>query len=163
MKRLICALTLVLMSVTISEARPRKPVVAHEDCGITMPCEGVFLSPRGQAIAKAMQFGRAQNVYSGTVVAHPTGCPRRAFCGCGASVHLFGKPVRELFLAANWFKFPKASPAPNTVAVRRGHVFVLKEHREGSNWLVYDANSGNRQTRIHVRSIAGYTIVAPNV
>lgn len=162
MNRLICGLMLVLMSATASEARPRKPVVAHEDCNITMPCEGVSLSPRGQEIARAMHFGRAQNIYSGTIVAHPAGCPRRSFCGCGASVHLFGKPIRDLFLARNWFKFPKTSPAPRTAAVRRGHVFVLLEHREGSKWLVYDANSGGRQTRIHIRSIAGYTIVAPN-
>lgn len=159
MKRLISAIALVLLSATTSEAQPR---VAHPDCGITMPCEGVARSVRGENIARQVGIGRAQNVYRGTIVSHPQGCPRRAFCGCGASVHLFGKPVRELFLAANWFKFPKTSPAPKTAAVRRGHVFVLLEHQGGTNWLVYDANSGGRQTRIHIRSIAGYTIVAPS-
>ena len=93
---------------------------------------------------------------------HPGGCPRRAFCGCGASVHLFGRPVRELFLSSNWLKFPRSEPGTNKVAVRRGHVFVLKQHISGTTWLVYDANSGRRGTRLHPRSIAGYTIVSPN-
>lgn len=161
MKRIVVAITLVLLSVSISDARPRN-IVAHDDCGISMPCEGVVPSPRGEAIAKAMRFGRARNVYSGTVVSHPAGCPSRAFCGCGASVEVFGKPVRELFLARNWFKFPRTSPASGMVAVRRGHVFVLRQHIEGSTWLVYDANSGGRQTRVHHRSIAGLTIVNPH-
>jgi hypothetical protein len=47
------------------------------------------------------------------------------------------------------------------VAVRRHHVFVLEQHVSGDTWLVYDANSGGRQTRIHERSIAGYVIVNP--
>lgn len=98
---------------------------------------------------------------SGTVVSHPAGCPRRAFCGCGASVEIFGHPVRNLFLARNWFKFPRAMAAPGMVAVRRGHVFVLRSHIGGAIWLVYDANSGHRDTRVHNRSIAGLAIVNP--
>jgi len=96
------------------------------------------------------------------ILAHPGGCPRRAFCGCGASVDLFGRPVRELFLSSSWLRFPRSEPGYNKVAVRRGHVFVLKQHISGSTWLVYDANSGGRGTRIHPRSIAGYTIVSPS-
>jgi hypothetical protein len=46
-------------------------------------------------------------------------------------------------------------------AVRRGHVFVLKEHLKGDLWKVWDANSGGRRTRLHARSIRGYTIVNP--
>jgi hypothetical protein len=98
---------------------------------------------------------------AGRIVAHPSGCPRRAFCGCGAAVRIFGRPIRSLWLAANWFRFPRTSPAPGTVAVRRHHVFVLEHHIGGSVWQVYDANSGGRRTRIHARSIAGYAIVDP--
>jgi hypothetical protein len=47
------------------------------------------------------------------------------------------------------------------VAARRGHVFVLERHIAGHVWLVHDSNSGGRRTRIHPRSIAGYTIVNP--
>lgn len=95
------------------------------------------------------------------IVAHPAGCPSRAFCGCGAAVRVFGAPVRSLWLAANWFKFPRSQPAAGMVAVRRHHVFVLEQYLGGSTWLAYDANSGRHATRIHARSIAGYTIVNP--
>lgn len=96
-----------------------------------------------------------------TVVDHPPGCPSRAFCGCGAAVRIFGSPVRSLWLAANWLRFPKTAPAPGMVAARRGHVFVLEADLGGGKWLAYDANSGGRKTRIHARSIAGYVIVDP--
>lgn len=90
----------------------------------------------------------------------PAGCPRR-YCGCGASLHIFGRIIPRLNLAANWLRFPRAAPAPGMVAARRGHVFVLKRHLHGKVWLVWDANSGRGKTRIHPRSIAGWTIVDP--
>ncbi|WP_416193727.1 hypothetical protein [Nitrobacter sp. TKz-YC01] len=90
----------------------------------------------------------------------PHGCPRR-YCGCGASLHIFGRIIPRLNLAANWLRFPRAAPAPGMVAARRGHVFVLKRHLHGKVWLVWDANSGRGKTRIHPRSIAGFTIVDP--
>lgn len=96
------------------------------------------------------------------VVAHPSGCPGRAFCACGASVRVFGRSIRSLWLAASWFRFPRAAPAAGMVAVRRHHVFVLEEHISGDTWQVFDANSGGRKTRIHARSIAGYAIVNPH-
>lgn len=95
-------------------------------------------------------------------VAHPAGCPRRAFCGCGAAVEVFGRPVRELWLAANWFKFPRAMPAPGMVAVRRHHVFVLRAPSSSGRWIVYDANSGRGGTRVHERSLSGYVVVNPH-
>ena len=97
-----------------------------------------------------------------TIVAHPEGCPRSAFCGCGAAVRVFGQPIRSLWLAANWFKFPRSVPAPGTVAVRQHHVMVLEADLGGGIWRVYDANSGGHATRIHARPIAGYTIVNPH-
>jgi hypothetical protein len=99
---------------------------------------------------------------SSQIVAHPPGCPRRAFCGCGASVRVFGHAVRELWLASNWFRFPRAAPAAGMVAVRRHHVFVLEAHLGGNVWQAFDANSGGRLTRVHARSISGYTIVNPH-
>jgi hypothetical protein len=95
-------------------------------------------SPRGERIARAVGFGVAQKICKprlwqahsrlrvaaseATIVAHPPGCSRRAFCGCGAAVRVFGAPIRSLWLAANWFKFPRAQPAAGMVAVRRHHV-----------------------------------------
>lgn len=90
----------------------------------------------------------------------PAGCPSR-FCGCGASLHLFGRIIPALNLAANWLRFPRAAAAPKMAAARRGHVFVLERHIAGNVWLVHDSNSGGRKTRLHQRSIAGFVIVNP--
>ena len=95
------------------------------------------------------------------IVAHPEGCPRVRFCGCGVSLHVFGKRVRDLYLAANWRRFKPAPPAPGTVAWRYGHVFaVVKVLRHGVV-LAYDPNSGRGLTRVHVRRLAGYKVVDP--
>ena len=97
-----------------------------------------------------------------TIVAHPAGCPRVAFCGCGAAVRLgLGAGARHLWLAANWYRFPRSAPAPGMVAVRRHHVMVLEADLGGGVWRVYDANSGRHLTRVHSRSIAGYAVVNP--
>lgn len=162
MLRITLIALVALLFATSADARPRKAVLASPDCGDLMPCEGVQRSARGVEIERQMPIGRAQNVYSGTVIAHPAGCPRRAFCMCGASVEVFGRPIRELYLSSNWFRFPRAEPAPGMVAVRRGHGFVLKHHVAGSTWLVIDHNSGGRKSRIHNRSIAGFRIVNPH-
>lgn len=95
------------------------------------------------------------------ILPHPPGCPPRLFCGCGAAVKVFGSPIRSLWLAANWFRFPKAEPAPGMVAVRRGHVFVIEEVVSRGRVIAYDANSGGRKTRRHLRSLAGYSVRNP--
>ena len=105
---------------------------------------------------------RIASGFNGAFLSHPAGCPRIAFCGCGAAVEVFGAAKRSLWLAAAWFHFPHTSPAPGMVAVRPHHVFVLRQHIEGSVWLVADFNSGGHQSRLHARSVAGYTIVNPH-
>jgi hypothetical protein len=172
----ILAVAALLALSLNAEARQRhRAVVADPGCNVIFPCEGVAPSPRGERIVKSMGgFGSAQKVYmprsdarvstghrEEAIVAHPSGCPARAFCGCGAAVRVFGSPIRSLWLAANWFKFPRAAPAPGMAAVRAHHVFVLEAYLGGNTWTVYDANSGGHQTRIHARSIAGYVIVNP--
>lgn len=181
----LAALCCVVFSVNADARQRHKSYLASPECNITMPCDGVAPSARGERIAKKAGFGTAQKVYqpqaavrpqsrlrfatsnegakiNTAIVSHPPGCPSRAFCGCGAAVRVFGSPVRSLWLAANWFKFPRTSPAPGTVAVRRHHVFVLEAHLGGDTWQVYDANSGGHATRIHARSISGYVIVNPH-
>ena len=91
----------------------------------------------------------------------PAGCPR-SYCGCGASIRVFGRIVPGLNLASNWLRFPRAAPAPGMVAARHGHVFVLEQHVEGDTWMAYDANSGGHATRVHARSLRGYTVVNPH-
>lgn len=97
---------------------------------------------------------------AGEIVAHPSGCPSTAFCGCGTAVEIFGAPIRSLWLAANWFRFPRAEPGPGMVAVRRHHVFAIREYRDGRA-LAYDPNSGGHLTRVHWVSLRGYTVVNP--
>jgi hypothetical protein len=113
-------------------------------------------NPRPRLARGMVSYGR------GEIVSHPASCPRVAYCGCGAAVRVFGHSVRELWLAANWFRFPRAAPAPGMAAVRAHHVFILEADLGGGNWLVFDANSGNHLTRIHARSLVGYTIVNPH-
>lgn len=96
-----------------------------------------------------------------SILPHPQGCPRRLFCGCGAAIEVFGRPVRELWLAANWLKFPPAQPAAGMVAANRRHVMVIRQYLGNNTALVYDANSGGGKTRLHVRSLAGYSIRNP--
>lgn len=178
---ILTALALVALASN-AEARQR---TVDPGCNILWPCEGVTTSPRGERVVRAMRgFGAARQVYRPTkirknipgiiperafyrdsgpsVVPHPAGCPSRAFCGCGAAVRVFGHSVRELWLAANWFKFPRAAPGVGMVAVRRHHVFVLEADLGGGLWQVFDANSGGHLTRVHARSLAGYAIVNPH-
>ncbi|MGN6590225.1 MAG: hypothetical protein ACTHKE_08040 [Sphingomicrobium sp.] len=92
----------------------------------------------------------------------PAGCPSE-FCGCEASLYVFGEIRRELNLASAWMrKFPRTQAAAGMAAVRNHHVMILMRHVDGRDWLVHDGNSGNRLTREHVRSIAGYVIVDPH-
>lgn len=101
------------------------------------------------------------NLPRGRVVDHPTGCPRTSFCGCGVAVKVFGRPVRELWLAANWFRFPRAEPREGMVAVRKGHVFYLLSSVVHGTVLAWDPNSGGHKTRVHLRSLNGYKVVNP--
>lgn len=95
------------------------------------------------------------------VSSRPSGCPH-AFCGCEASLYRFGRIIPQLNLAANWRRFPRATPAPGMAAVRPGHVMILQSQVAGNVWYVHDGNSGGHVTREHPRSIAGYTIVDPS-
>lgn len=113
------------------------------------------------SIPKNYAARRTEVSYTAQIVAHPTGCPARAFCGCGVAVHVFGRPIRDLWLARNWFSFPRATAAAGMVAVRHHHVMaILSAHGDGTA-TVYDPNSGRHLTRIHRRSLAGYTVVNP--
>lgn len=113
-------------------------------------------------IARHHRPSRAIVAETTTILPHPPGCPARSFCGCGVALHIFGKPIRELWLAANWFRFPRATPAGGMVAVRRGHVFAILRPLGDGTVLAYDPNSGGHKTRIHRRSLAGYTVVNPH-
>ena len=63
---------------------------------------------------------RPASRFGGEVVPHPAGCPPLTFCGCGASIEVFGRSVRALWRAAAWLVFPPAPPARGMAAVRLG-------------------------------------------
>ncbi|WP_244485260.1 hypothetical protein [Pseudolabrys sp. Root1462] len=159
-----CAFALAIPS---ADAKPRKARIAHAvaaQCFSTAP--GREACPNAAAPVADRRTARVTDANgngAGEILSgRPAGCPHR-FCGCEASLYVFGRIIPKLNLAANWRRvFPRAAPAPGMAAARSGHVFVLIAHVEGRLWLVHDGNSGGGKTRRHVRSIAGYTIVNPN-
>jgi hypothetical protein len=163
---------LVVISSSPSDARPGRYSVTIPECNVTMPCDfsgsqtggGRTASYRREQLAEPVsrrtEMAVANGEFGQVVGGRPAGCPH-SFCGCGASIRVFGHIVPGLNLAANWLRFPRTAPAPGMVAARRGHVFVLEQHVEGDTWMAYDANSGGRATRIHARSLRGYTVVNP--
>lgn len=151
-----------------AEARAPQPVCIETGTVMRPSCMGNDFLAGVKSIKVRMHRDRratsAKNAHVGdqaSIVAHPPGCPARAFCGCGAAVRIFGRPIRALWLAANWFHFPRTSPAPGMAAVKRHHVMVLEADLGGGVWRVFDANSGRHMTKIHARSIAGFAIVNP--
>src|SRR4051812_32784958 len=169
LSRVFVAFVLVIVGATASEAR-RLNFDKAPECNVTMPCDFSFSQPyqfSNSRRSRALRVARARMSYAeatvdrGQVVgSRPAGCPR-AFCGCGASIKVFGRIVPDLNLASNWLRFPRVTPAPGMVAARHGHVFVLEQHISGDVWMAYDANSGGGATRIHARSLRGYTVVNP--
>lgn len=174
-KRFFSACILFIATCAVSEARPYRILQAPE-CNVTMPCDFSYSQTRRERAPRhrlqayrstQMTVTDAGNTPTSTIVSNdrvvggrPAGCPS-SFCGCGASLRVFGRIIPELNLASNWLRFPRTSPAPGMVAARRGHVFVLEQHLGGDMWMAYDANSGGRATRLHARSLRGYTIVNP--
>lgn len=117
----------------------------------------------GMMVGEERERPQARNYESEGLQPHPAGCPGRAFCGCGVSVKVFGHPVRDLYLAANWYRFARARAAAGMVAIFGQHhvAYIITAHGDGTATL-YDPNSGGHATRIHRRSIARATIVDPN-
>ncbi|MCD9292256.1 hypothetical protein LUI11_02545 [Bradyrhizobium diazoefficiens] len=176
-KLVLSACLFVAVSSIASEARPYRIDHAPE-CNVIMPCDFSSSQTRRERVSSyssqtphsrqltmvaAGNAVPAVNAPGDRVVGgRPAGCPS-SFCGCGAALRVFGRMVPELNLAANWLRFPRTSPAPGMVAARRGHVFVLEQHLGGDLWMAYDANSGGHATRMHARSLRGYTVVNPRV
>lgn len=176
-KQVFSACLFVMVGSIASEARPYRIQQAPE-CNVIMPCDFSYSQTRRERVSRyplqayrsklltATDAGRgaaAVDISGSRIIGgRPAGCPS-SFCGCGAALRVFGRIVPELNLAANWLRFPRTSPAPGMVAARRGHVFVLEQHLGGDIWMAYDANSGGHATRMHARSLRGYTVVNPRV
>lgn len=166
LRSMIVVATMLVCMTSAAHARNHRHHRAVTSCvetgGVMRPsCMGAS-NPFSGARSVTVKMRRVRSTASsGEIVSHPDGCPRSAFCGCGASVKVYGHPVRGLFAAASWYRFPRSAPAPGMAAVRPHHVMVLESHVSGDVWQVYDANSGGHLTRRHERSIAGWAIVDP--
>ena len=164
MLRLIGVAMLALVCAgTVADARPKH---ASHDSAVAAGCvygnTAVIVCPGHETRTTASpRVSDANGNGAGVIGGRPHGCPH-AFCGCEASLYVFGVIKPALNLAWNWArKFPRAHPAPGMAAVRKHHVMVLISHVGGKDWLVHDGNSGGHKTREHVRSIAGYVVVDP--
>jgi len=111
----------------------------------------------GRQYAPTAKYEVAESVIGG----RPSGCPHR-YCGCSASLRVFGRIIAELNLAANWRKFPSASPAPGMAAWRYGHVFIIESVNGDGTVIAHDGNSGGGLTRLHTVSLRGYRVVNPS-
>ncbi len=143
----IIAVTLFAASISFSYAEP---------------APGRSSMDGGTVLIKNRTY-KARTADGGSIIGgRPAGCPRR-YCGCGVSLKVFGKIIPELNLAYNWKrKFPRTSPAPGMVAARSGHVFYIVSVIDNSTVMAFDPNSGGGRTRIHERSLRGYTVVNPH-
>jgi hypothetical protein len=152
--------TFLVITAASTSATPRRAHPRHEQFNQPLiVCTQFGCSDQA---AKMRTKSPSQFDANGNVVGRrPDGCPH-AFCGCEASLYLFGKIYPDLNLASNWARrFPRTSPVPGTAAVRNHHIMVLISHVAGNDWLVHDGNSDGGLTRDHVTSINGYTIVEP--
>ena len=95
-----------------------------------------------------------------TYLPHPPGVRGSAFCGAGAHYALTGEVVN----AGTWAiadYWPAHYHGSTPVAHWSGHVAIIRQNYGDGTALMEDYNSGGHQSRLHQRSIAGYTIVNP--
>ena len=162
LRRQVIVLIMAILSIATTATADAEPKHGHHKRPALIVCDD-----RGCSDSRSGNRGPAPRVLdangNGVVVGRrPAGCPH-AFCGCEASLYVFGEMRRDLFLASNWIrKFPRTAPAPGMVAARNHHVMVLISHAGGNDWMVHDGNSGGGLTRDHVMSISGYVIVDPH-
>lgn len=133
---------------------------SHSDLGDTHQSTFNFFSVWQQPSVE--QVSVSHRAGGGEIVSHPSDCPHTAFCGCGVAQRVFGHTVRSLWLAANWYRFPRTVAAAGMVAIfGRHHVAYIESVNSDGTATLYDPNSGGHLTRIHTRRIAGATIVNP--
>ena len=128
------------------------------------PSNHLAVQMLGYGLSRMLEYTiRHPATRQGQVVSHPSGCPSRAFCGCGVSVRVFGHSVRDLWLARNWHRFPSAAPAAGMVVIFGNHHVAYIESYHGNGLAtLYDPNSGGHATRVHMRSIVGLRVVDPH-
>jgi hypothetical protein len=119
--------------------------------------------PLTQTSSHAVSVSNTVTGSNDQIVAHPAGCPRTLFCGCGAAQEL-GLSDPSLLSVKSWYKFPRAIAAPGMALLwGERHVAAIRAVHGDGTATVYDANSGAGLTRIHRISLAGLVVVDPHV
>lgn len=163
MMKYVLAMVLACAFFSQAEARPRQTHQVHPDCNVTMPCEGVTTSARGQKVVLAQRgFGIAVKSYRPATVQmsvpHSGIGPRPgAWCGWFMQ-HDTGVTSRSTGLNLNraieWRRVGQATSAGvGAIVVWAHHVGKIVGGSPGA-WVVRSGNDG-RQVRERVRSIAG--------
>lgn len=158
--KIIFAILSITLVAATSHATPRHH--GRKVQGIVV-CNKLGCSDRPGHGARAIIAASAMDANGNSTIVgrRPHGCPYE-YCGCEASLYVFGKIKPILNVARNWrVLFPRTAPAPGMAAVRTHHVMILMSHVNGNRWLVHDGNYGH-VTREHIVSIRGYTIVDPH-
>lgn len=103
------------------------------------------------AIASYLSSANAAPRSRAEIVAHPAGCPRVLFCGCGVCLKAFGHPCRRggYAQARTWRRLPRTSPHRGAVAVFGSYHVAYVEDANSNAVLLYDPNSGGGLTRLH--------------
>lgn len=150
---------------SVAEARPKQTHQAHPDCNVTMPCEGVVTSARGQRVTLAQRgFGSPVKTYRASSVERPvtsshSGIGPRPGRWCGWYMqHDTGvtsrSTGRNLNRAIEWRHVGQATSAGiGAIVVWAHHVGKIVGGSPGA-WVVRSGNDGGG-VRERVRSVAG--------
>lgn len=165
---ILAALALVCVASTAEARQRHKTYLAHHDCNVTMPCEGVAPSARGEEIARQVGFGAAQKVYTPRTAAYGIPSPSigytigrpmryiagRLICAINVNAALAERGIRGTGSAVarsfDRWGVRAAGPVPGAVAVtdRRGggHVAIVSRV-EGSRVFVWNPSPRGRGWR----------------
>lgn len=116
------------------------------------------------ATAKPQKVARARSTVEViSTLPHPPGCPRTAFCACGAAVELFGSAIRSLWPVSAWRKYPRDIARPDNVVFEHySHLSVLKRQVSGTVWEVHNYNGNKHQSSVQRKDIAGLEVRNPH-
>jgi hypothetical protein len=161
---LVVSLFVVFIFTDSSVAQHRRGVASNDGCVLSNSGRKICGNAAQASTAPLIDASgnRVARADQATIIGgRPAGCPQR-YCGCGLRKYL-GINDKRLNLASNWARlFPRvAGPGPGVAAVRSGHVMYIERSVGNGQWLVRDYNSGGGLSRLHVRSVRGYTFVNP--
>lgn len=100
MNRYLLAVGILCGLFSVAEARPKQTYQAHPECNVTMPCEGVVTSARGQMVILAQRgFGSPTKTYTPRVYTTRKVAPVR-------------RAVAKRAHVSQTFSIPQMAPTP---------------------------------------------------